>query len=315
MTRMPSPARLDAAAATTKLCLGLLLSVALAGCQGNAPAPLPPPTTAPTAVSTAVSSPGPTIAPDTAAHNVRRLHGHNDYLQPVPLQRALELGLGSVECDVFLVDGELRIGHERWQLRPGRTLTRLYLEPLRQHAERHGGRVRADGEPFVLLVDIKAEPGPVYDRLRSELLALRPLLTRWENGRCEPGAITVILSGARPLAQVAAERDRVVALDGRLADLARTPPPPPELMPWISDAWSRVSDWNGRDEFTPAERQALTALVQRVHAAGHELRFWGAPDEPAAWQLLLEVGVDRIGTDRPARAAQWLAPTPEPGGR
>ncbi|MBM4063365.1 MAG: hypothetical protein FJ265_20040, partial [Planctomycetes bacterium] len=50
---------------------------------------------------------------------VHRLHGHNDYLQPEPLLGALALGLGSVEADVFLVDGELRVGHDRGQLRPG----------------------------------------------------------------------------------------------------------------------------------------------------------------------------------------------------
>ncbi len=240
-----------------------------------------------------------------AAASVSRLHGHNDYLQPVPLQRALELGLGSVEADVFLVDGELRVGHELWQLRRGRTLSRLYLEPLRAHAAQHGGRVRADGQPFVLLVDIKADAGAVYAQLRTELVAMAPLLTRWVDGRAETGAITVLLSGARPREQVAAERERWVALDGRLADLDRLPPPSPALTPWLSDAWSRVSDWNGRDEFTPAERRSLVALVQRVHDAGCELRFWGAPDEPAAWQLFAELGVDRIGTDRPAQAVRW----------
>ncbi|MGK0156010.1 MAG: hypothetical protein ACI9SE_002977, partial [Neolewinella sp.] len=63
-------------------------------------------------------APKPNITVDPAL----RLHGHNDYLQPVPLIRALEYGLGSLEADIYLVDKELRVGHERWQLRPGRTL-------------------------------------------------------------------------------------------------------------------------------------------------------------------------------------------------
>ena len=145
------------------------------------------------------------------------LHGHNDYLQPRPLQTALEVGLGSVEADVFLDAGELRVGHERWQLRAGRTLASLYLEPLAAFARGNGGRVHRDGEPFVLLVDIKADAAAVWPVLQAELarFATEPgLLTHFVGDRCELGAVTVLLSGARPFAEVAAARERWCALDG-----------------------------------------------------------------------------------------------------
>jgi hypothetical protein len=124
------------------------------------------------------SAPAPAPAPAAAA-TVARLHGHNDYLQPVPLRTALDLGLGSVEADIWLDGGELRVGHERWQLRPGRTLRRLYLDPLREWAATHAGRVRADGEPFVLLVDIKADGDDVWPVLAAELATFADLLTRF----------------------------------------------------------------------------------------------------------------------------------------
>ena len=233
------------------------------------------------------------------------LHGHNDYLQPVPLRTALELGLGSVEADIFLVDGELRVGHERWQLRPGRTLSSLYLEPLAAHL-RERGPLRAAGVPFVLLVDIKAEPAAVWPVLRAELERHRPMLTRFTDAAIEPGAVTVILSGARPRAQLGAEPERLCALDGRLADLDAEPPVPRGRMPWISDAWSRVSDWTGADTMLDDERARVRDLVARAHAEGRELRFWGAPDRREGWQALRELGVDRIGTDRPKVAAAWV---------
>lgn len=247
---------------------------------------------------------------DPSAAVVTRLHGHNDYLQPVPLRTALQLGLGSVEADVFLVDGELRVGHERWQLRAGRTLAAMYLQPLAAHAAANGGRVRADGAPFVLLVDIKADGAAVYAVLRAELAALAPtpgLLTRFVGERIEPGAITVLLSGSRPRELVAAEPERWCALDGRLVDLQARVPPPTASMPWISDAWSRISDWRGSDELLPDERERIAALVALAHAQGRELRFWGAPDRVEAWSALFALGVDRIGTDRPKAAAAWAA--------
>lgn len=236
------------------------------------------------------------------------LHGHNDYLQPRPLQTALELGLGSVEADVFLDDGELRVGHERWQLRAGRTLASLYLESLAAFARGNGGRVRRDGEPFVLLVDVKADAAAVWPVLQAELARFATesgLLTHFVGDRCELGAVTVLLSGARPFAEVAAARERWCALDGRPADLERVPPPSPTLVPWISEAWTKVSTWRGYDELEPEERERIRALAAAVHAAGHELRFWGAPDRPEAWALLRELGVDRIGTDRPKAAVAW----------
>jgi hypothetical protein len=247
------------------------------------------------------------IAPAPVAATRARLHGHNDYLQAVPLRRALELGLGSVEADVYLQDGELRVGHERWQLRSGRTLRALYLAPLRDWLAQHGDRALAGdpARPFVLLVDVKADAEAVYRQLRAELAEFAPMLTRFVDDRIERGAVTVILSGSRPRATLAAERERLCALDGRLADLDAVPPPPPSLVPWISDAWSRVSDWTGGDELAADERARIAALVDKAHAQGRELRFWGAPDRGEAWQALVDLGVDRIGTDRPAVAVRW----------
>lgn len=236
------------------------------------------------------------------------LHGHNDYLQARPLAAALELGFGSVEADIFLVDGELRVGHEHGQLRPGRTLASLYLGPLLARW-RQQGRLLASGAPFVLLVDIKAEPAAVWPVLRAELARYRAMLTHFEAGVIRPGAVTVILSGARPRRQLAAEAERWCALDGRLTDLDTEPPTPRELMPWISDAWSSVSDWTGADALLEDECRRIRELVARAHAQGRELRFWGAPDRREAWQALRELGVDRIGTDRPKAAAGWARST------
>src|SRR6516165_8545996 len=63
---------------------------------------------------------------------VRQAHAHNDYEHKRPLLDALENGFCSVEADVFLVEGELLVGHTRGSLRAERTLEKLYLAPLRQ---------------------------------------------------------------------------------------------------------------------------------------------------------------------------------------
>lgn len=238
-----------------------------------------------------------------------RLHGghaHNDYLHRRALQDALQHGFASAEADIFLIDGELRVGHERWLLRPG-TLQSLYLEPLRLLAAANHGRITADGTPFCLLVDIKADGDAVYLRLREVLAEYRDMLTVFRDKDCTPGAVSVILSGSRPRRLVATEPERLCALDGRPEDLDRNPSP--FLVPWISDAWSKHFG-RGTEELDAAQLQHLRSLVARTHAQGRKLRFWGAPDRAEVWSLQRREGVDLINTDRLLAYAQWVATEP-----
>jgi hypothetical protein len=72
---------------------------------------------------------------------IPRAHAHNDYLHERPLLDALDQGFCSVEADIFLVDGELRVGHSALELRKGRTLEALYLKPLAERVRAKEGSV------------------------------------------------------------------------------------------------------------------------------------------------------------------------------
>ncbi len=232
-------------------------------------------------------------------------HSHNDYLHGKPLQTALAADFCSVEADVFPVGDSLLVGHFEWMLQPGRTLDALYLDPLMRRVEARGGSVHGDGRPFLLLVDIKQQPERALELLLPLLARHEPHLTRFPDGRIEPGAVTVLLSGARPTAAARAMRDRLFALDGRLADLERDEPA--SLMPLISAPWSAFSDWDAVDPMEEALRQRLAALVARCSARGQMLRFWAAPDRPEGWAELRAAGVRWLHTDRPQAFAAWSA--------
>jgi hypothetical protein len=52
----------------------------------------------------------------------------------------------------------------------------------------------------------------------------------------------------------------------------------------------------------PQERQKLSDIVQKAHAKGRLVRFWGTPDwrsaaREAVWQELLSAGVDLLNSD------------------
>jgi hypothetical protein len=143
-----------------------------------------------------------------------RAHAHNDYAHERPLLDALGNGFCSVEADIFLVEGELRVGHDRQDLRPGRTLRSLYLDPLAERVKANRGSVYRRKAPFTLLVDIKADGPAVYAELKRELPAYSRMLTSYD-GKVRRRAVTIILSGERPITEVQADRERWVFIDGR----------------------------------------------------------------------------------------------------
>ena len=101
-----------------------------------------------------------------------RAHAHNDYEHARPLYDALDEGFNSVEADVYLVDGELLVAHDFWNVSKKRTLERLYLIPLQERIQANKGRVFTGGPAFTLLVDIKRDGASAY-------VALEKLLARY----------------------------------------------------------------------------------------------------------------------------------------
>src|SRR5437660_5226848 len=92
-------------------------------------------------------------------------HAHNDYEHARPLFDALDHGFCSVEADIYLVQGQLLVAHMRSQVKPERTLEKLYLDPLQERVKQNGGRVYAGGPEVTLLIDIKTDWKTTYPAL------------------------------------------------------------------------------------------------------------------------------------------------------
>ncbi|MBJ2120553.1 phosphatidylinositol-specific phospholipase C/glycerophosphodiester phosphodiesterase family protein [Arthrobacter sp. MSA 4-2] len=268
------------------------------------------------AALTALSTLGTAPAP-AAQHGVdlgdphAAAHAHNDYEHDRPLLDALEHGFTSVEADVWLVDGELLVAHDREDVRAGATLESLYLEPLDALVKGHGGSVYPGWEgQFQLLIDIKSEAGPTYAAIEEELAEHRTILTRYTHGKTKAGAVAAVISGNRPLSVMSAAEQRFGFYDGRASDLGGALPS--ELMPLISNNWQQLFSWRGVGDMPAAEREKLTAYVAAAHAQGARVRFWATPDLPgpareAVWAELLAAGVDHINTDDLAALERFLA--------
>lgn len=224
-----------------------------------------------------------------------RAHAHNDYEHTRPLLDALDNGFGSIEADIHLVDGRLLVAHDRKAVKPERTLEALYLDPLRTRVKQNGGRVYRGGPTLTLLVDVKTEAVATYAALHDVLKNYAAMLTIFRDGKAEPGAVTVIVSGNRTAAEMARQPVRYAALDGRLDDLLGVQSN--TLIPWISDNWQKVFTWRWTGPMPEEDRQKLAKHVAMAHAQGRRLRFWNTPDNAEAWGLLLDAGIDLINTD------------------
>src|SRR5262245_22476978 len=150
-------------------------------------------------------------------------HAHNDYEHARPLFDALEQGFGSVEADIYLVDGELLVAHDRIDVRRERTLEKLYLDPLKKRFDEKK-EILPGLKTLILLVDLKSDAVTTYQALEKKLESYKPMLTVFEENEIKTNSVTIILSGNRPRENVAKQTKRWVAIDGRLNDLADNPP-------------------------------------------------------------------------------------------
>jgi N-acetylmuramoyl-L-alanine amidase len=239
---------------------------------------------------------------------LRQAHAHNDYEHKRPLLDALENGFCSVEADIYLVDKQLLVGHNRADLRPERTLEKLYLDPFRKLAQANGGRVYPDGPAVYLLVDVKSEARQTYAALDKVLARYAGILSVTRKGKFEARAVTVVVSGNRAQEAIAAQEVRYTGIDGRPGDLDSDKPA--HLMPWISTSWGSQFNWRGKGPMPDKERARLRDFVRRAHQRGRLVRFWATPESTAVWKELLAAKVDLINTDKLPELRQFLLAQP-----
>ena len=228
-------------------------------------------------------------------------HAHNDYEHERPLLDALEHGFTSVEADVWLVDGELRVAHDAVDAPDGPTLEKAYLDPLTEVASPNGKQVYPGYEgDFQLLVDIKSDGVQTWRVLEEEFAEHRKVFTRVHDGKVKDRAVEAVVSGNRPRGEMAAARTRYSFYDGRSGDLGSGTSS--TFMPLVSENWTTKFAWQGVGEMPQAERERLHEYVASAHAYDYRVRFWATNDiegqaRENLWHELRDAGVDHINTD------------------
>lgn len=213
-------------------------------------------------------------------------HSHNDYLNTSPFFNAYNEGFGSIEADVFPVNGVLYVAHKKEEIQNRNTLKALYLDPLLR-------KLNSDSlRQLNLLIDVKENYKVALSLLIQELQPLQNYLSAKEKIK----NITISISGERPPPEEYGQYPDYIFFDDDLKQ------------PHSAEQWQRVhlvslpfvklSSWKGNGRISRKDVQVLKHIIDSVHAAGKPIRFWAAPDSKKAWKQQEKLGVDLIGTDK-----------------
>jgi alkaline phosphatase len=224
-------------------------------------------------------------------------HSHNDYEQAHPFWEAYHAGFGSIEADIFLVNGVLLVGHNTSELTATRSLTDLYLKPLLSCLNKEGGHPYTDTSRHLqMLIDVKTNAVKTLNALVSLLKQYPELI--------HSSSVKWVISGNQPAPGHFADYPSFIWFDGKLnrtySSKAMT------RIAMFSDDLERYTKWKGEGPIPEKELKPIQHLIFKTHQLHKTIRFWDSPDSPEAWQTFVKLGVDYINTDHIEKLTQWM---------
>lgn len=226
-------------------------------------------------------------------------HSHNDYLQDQPFHEAYSNHFGSMEIDVFLVDGKLLVAHTPREITQERTIETLYIKPLLEQIKLHQGNVYPDGGKLQFLIDLKTG-GETLHALEQLLMPVRHHFDIEKN----PHAVRLVISGSGPSPEQFAEYDKIFWFDGRTNltyDAEQL-----KRVAFYSAPFRSFSRWKGNDTLPEDDARKIKEYADSIHTLGKKVRLWGCPDTETCWQTFIQLGIDYLNTDNPSGLARFL---------
>jgi len=228
-------------------------------------------------------------------------HSHNDYEQKNPFFEAYNAHFGSIEADIWAVNGQLLVAHTKAQLTAERSLDALYVQPIVSKYKQNRGKAWSDFQgSFQLLIDLKTSYQETLPLLVSELQKYPEVFDQKVN----PNAVKVVITGGTPPPSEFNNYPGFIFFDGKLylkysaAERAR--------VAMFSDDLSRYTQWKGDKNIPDKDAKRLKQVVDSVHALPCKIRFWDAPDTPESWEQFQKLKVDFINTDHIKQLGEFL---------
>jgi hypothetical protein len=236
-----------------------------------------------------------------AQYTTLNAHSHNDYEQKTPFYLAYNARFGSIEADIWAVDGELYVAHNKSEITASRTLDLLYIQPIVALFKKNGGKAHRDSpSTFQLLIDLKTDVTPTLSLLVEKLKKYPEVFDPAAN----KNAVRITITGNRPKPEEFRDYPAFIFFDGNIDkkyDALQL-----KRVALFSENLGDFTRWKGKDAIPEMEAVRLKQIIDSVHGIHKTIRFWNAPDTPQAWKTLMTMKVDFLNTDHILELATFL---------
>lgn len=236
-----------------------------------------------------------------AQYTTLNTHSHNDYENNPPFWLAYNNHFGSIEADIWAINGELLVAHYEKDIQPERTLDSLYIQPIVRSFRQNGGKPwKNHPGTFQLLIDIKTPVEPTLSLLVQKLKHYPDVF----NPRINKHAVLIVISGNRPEPTSFRNYPDFIFFDGLLNQ--KYDKKQLKRVPLYSENFKTISSWNGTADIIDKEKIRIQGIIDSVHALKKKIRFWNSPDDVNSWNIFIKMKIDYINTDHIVRLAEFL---------
>ncbi|MEK7719666.1 MAG: phosphatidylinositol-specific phospholipase C/glycerophosphodiester phosphodiesterase family protein [Bacteroidota bacterium] len=237
----------------------------------------------------------------SAQYTTINAHSHNDYEQKIPFYLAYNARFGSIEADIWAINGELFVAHNKSAIAASKTLDILYIQPIVELFKKNGGKVSSDiSYTFQLMIDLKTEVEPTLSLLTEKLKKYPEVFDPAVN----KNAVRITITGNRPEPTRFKDYPVFISFDGNVSK--RYDPEQLKRVALYSENLVVFTKWRATEAIPEKEEVRLKQIIDSVHGINKKIRFWNAPDTQDAWKILMGLGVDFINTDHIPELSTFL---------
>jgi alkaline phosphatase len=236
-----------------------------------------------------------------AQYSTINAHSHNDYSQDIPFFLAYNAHFGSIEADIWAVDGVLLVAHSKAEITATRSLDSLYILPIVRLYRQNGQKAwRDQSSTFQLMIDLKTAVEPTLSFLVEKLKKYPDVFDPGVN----KNVIRIVITGNRPAPSDFSKYPLFISFDGNITkkyDAQQL-----KRIALYSENLKDFTLWNGKGAIRENEEKRLRQIIDSVHGLDKKIRFWNATDEANAWKTFMNMKVDFINTGHIQALSDYL---------
>ncbi|NEW84261.1 MAG: alkaline phosphatase [Mariniphaga sp.] len=236
-----------------------------------------------------------------AQYTTLNAHSHNDYEQQTPFMLAYNAHFGSIEADIWAVNGDLFVAHNKSDIKAEKLLDSLYIQPIVRLFRKNSGKAWNDHpSTFQLMIDLKTAFEPTLSLLVEKLKKYPDVFDSNQNNN----AIRVVITGNRPDPSGFSKYPLFIWFDGNVT--LKYDNQQLKRIALYSENLANFTTWKGKEPMLEKEEMRIKQVIDSVHGLNKKIRFWNAPDDAFAWKTLMNLKVDYINTDHIQELSTYL---------